>query len=238
MSLKIQPLPGFTLFALPLFAALIALGVWQLDRLHWKLALIAEMNTNMHAPAIPIRQALLLPPASREYRRVALQGRFLNAKEALVFAANRQGEAVYHVVTPMQFDDGAIYLVDRGIVPPSLRNPSARASGEMEGEQHVTGIVRTPDPPGPFTPQPDLAQRVWYARDTKSIAASDHIGLASPVIVEADATPNPGGWPKGGQTVVDLPNNHLQYAITWFLMAAALFVFYFVFHRARGRLSF
>jgi surfeit locus 1 family protein len=57
------------------------------------------------------------------------------------------------------------------------------------------------------------------------------------VIVEVDATPNPGGWPKGGQTIVTLPNDHLQYAITWFLLAAALVVIYFAYHRARGRLT-
>jgi surfeit locus 1 family protein len=127
-------------------------------------------------------------------------------------------------------------MIDRGLVPPALRDPATRVPSLLKGEQRVMGVLRTPDSPGPFTPAPDLARKVWYARDLKGIALALHIRLAAPIVVEADAAPNPGGWPLGGQTVVSLPNDHLQYAITWFLLAAALVIVYFAYHRARGRL--
>ena len=78
---------------------------------------------------------------------------------------------------------------------------------------------------------------MWFARDVSAIAAADGVTLRAPVVVEADATPNPGGWPKGGQTVVSLPTNHLQYAITWYLMALGLIAVYLVYHRQKGRLG-
>ena len=78
-------------------------------------------------------------------------------------------------------------------------------------------------------------KHIWYARDLAGMAAADGVKLAAPVVIEADATPNPGGLPVGGQTVVDFPNNHLQYAITWFGLAAGLIGVYFAYHISRGR---
>ena len=115
--------------------------------------------------------------------------------------------------------------------------PAARRAGILEGEQRISGVWRTPDAPGLFTPQPDIAQHVWYARDVRGIERALHLKLAAPVLVEAAAAPVRGGWPKGGQTVVQLRNEHLQYAITWFLLAASLVVVYFAYHRAQGRLG-
>lgn len=235
MRLFFRPLPRLTLFCVPVFFLLIGLGVWQLQRLHWKLGLIAEMNGHLHAAPLSLDEMLKLPAEEAQYRRVALDGHFENDRESYVFAATDNGLASYHVVTPFVLDDGRALFVDRGIVPPMLRNPQTRRAGLLTGEQHVVGIWRTPDPPGFFTPQPDLKNRVWYSRDIAGMAKSLGMQPAAPVIVEADATPVRGGWPKGGQTIVSLPNDHLQYALTWFLMAGALVVVYFAYHRAQGR---
>jgi surfeit locus 1 family protein len=105
------------------------------------------------------------------------------------------------------------------------------------GDQRVTGVWLTPFPANLSPPKRFLKKRLWFARDVKAMAALDHLTLVAPVVVEADASPNPGGWPKGGQTVVSLPNNHLQYAITWYLMALGLLAVYLVWHRQKGRLG-
>ena len=233
-----RPLPTFTVFAVPLLAALIALGVWQLQRLHWKLGLIAAINGHLHDAPLSLDAVLKLPQQDAQYRRVALDGHFENDRESYIFAATDDGYPSYHVVTPFETGDGRIVLVDRGIVPPSLREPMTRRAGLLTGVQHVVGIWRTPDPRGFFTPAPDLKNRVWYSRDIARMANALGIKPIAPVIVEADAIPVPGGWPKGGQTVVSLPNDHLQYALTWFLMALALVVVYLAYHRSQGRLGF
>lgn len=235
--MRFRPLLVPTLWFAAMLLTLAGLGTWQLERLHWKEALIARMNANLSAPALSLDEIAKLPTADAQYRRVTLTGRFDHAHEAYAFATAEGGEPVYHVLTPLILKDGKALIVDRGMIPQSLRDPATRAAGQVSGPQHVTGIWRTPDAANSFTPKPDSQKRLWFARDVVAIAAADGVILRAPVIVEADATPNPGGWPKGGQTVVSLPNNHLQYAITWYLMALGLIAVYLVYHRQKGRLG-
>jgi surfeit locus 1 family protein len=237
MRFYFRPLLKPTLWTLPFFVTLIWLGAWQIERLHWKLGLIAEVNSNLTAPPIALDRALALGPESAQYHRVALAGTFDNSKEAYVFTTGENGEPVFHVVTPFALAGGGMLLVDRGFIPQTLRDPKTRAAGQLAGPQHIVGVWRIPDAPGAFTPAPDMARRIWYARDIAGIARADGIALAAPVIVEADSTPNPGGWPKGGQTIVNFPNDHLQYAITWFMLAAGLLAVYLAYHRSKGRLG-
>jgi surfeit locus 1 family protein len=232
-----RPLWKFTALMLPLFMGCVALGVWQLERLQWKLALVAQVNHNFAAPPISADRALAIGTQGAQYHRVTLTGHFDNSKEAYIFATDASGAPAYHIITPFTLRDGRTLLVDRGIVPEGLRDPRTRTAGELDGQQHVTGVWRTPDAPGLFKPAPTLAERIWYARDVTGIAKADRIKLAAPVIVEADATPNPGGWPKGGQTVVTFRNEHLQYAITWFAFAAVILGGWIAFHISRGRLK-
>jgi len=231
-----RPLPALSIACALLFAFLIGLGVWQLQRLHWKLDLIAAVNRNMAAAPITLDQALALGPAA-QYRRVALQGRFNNSREAYVFGTGVEGAPVFHVIVPFETDDGRVLLVDRGIVPRDMRNPATRPDGINNGESRLVGVWHDPEPPGAFTPPPDMAKRIWYSRNVGGMARVDHEVLAANVLIEADATPNPGGWPRGGQAVVNFRNEHLQYAITWFLMAAALLGVYLAYHASRGRLG-
>jgi len=230
-----RPYPGFTLFAVIMFAILCGLGIWQLERLSWKLALIARVNGHMVAAPVPLAEALKLDADAVQYRRVALSGRFDHRKEAFVFTTDATGDPVYHVLTPFITDDGRILLVDRGEVPKERLAPASRVN--PPGERHIVGVWRVPDPPGLFTPAPDAAHRIWYARDVAGIARADHIRLAAPVLIEADAAPNPGGWPKGGRTVVTFRNEHLSYAITWFGLAAAMLGVWLAYHISKGRLG-
>jgi surfeit locus 1 family protein len=234
--IRFRPQPGFTLLCLPLFALLIGLGVWQLERLQWKLHLIAQIEHNMRAPAISLDQALKLGVAQAQYRRVMLAGRFDNAKENYLYTTGPEGRPVYHLLTPLVPGSGGAVMVDRGYVPVALRDPASRPATEPAGNAHIVGILRTPDKPGFFTPSPDLRHRVWFARDVEGMAQRDHLRLVAPVVLEAVATDG-AKWPRGGQTRVALPNDHLQYALTWFLLAAVLAVVYIAWHRAHGRLG-
>jgi surfeit locus 1 family protein len=238
MKLRFRPYPGFTVFAAIMFIILCGLGVWQLQRLQWKLNLIATVERNMRARAIPLGDDGGIPvwETYAEYMHVSVHGRFDNSREAYVFTTDGQGDPVYHVLTPFLTPDGHTYLVDRGMVPKDRLSPATRRAGMIEGDTHLTGFWRTPDPPGYFTPAPDPIHRIWYARDVRAIAKADGIRLAAPTLIEADAFPNPGGWPKGGQTVVTFRNEHLSYAITWFGLAAAMLGIWIAYHVSKGRL--
>jgi len=235
--LTFRPYPGLTIASLIAFLILCGLGFWQLERLQWKLDLIATVERNMAAPPMTLADSLGRDPQAIQYRSVTLTGVFDNARESYSFSTSAGGEGIYHVITPFTTDDGHVLLVDRGVVPQGRLDPATRKEGDPPGETEVTGIWRVPDPPGAFTPDPDRARRIWYARDVAAIAAANDLKLAVPALIEADATPNPGGFPRGGQTVVTFRNQHLGYALTWFGFAACLIGVWLAYHISKGRLA-
>lgn len=237
--LRFKPYPGMTIACAILFAILCGLGVWQLERLQWKLALIAEVNARTHAAPVTVDVVRGLGEAA-QYRRVTLRGTFNHAQENYVFATATGGDPVYHVLTPFLVADGTArhwLMVDRGAVPKGRLDPASREAGNVAGLTTVTGIWRTPDAPGLFTPAADVAHRVWYARDLAAMARTDGIALQAPVVIEADATPNPGGWPRGGQTVVEFRNQHLSYAVTWFGLALCLLGVWLAYNISKARIT-
>lgn len=225
-----------TLFVAPGLALLIGLGLWQIARLHQKEALIASVQAGLNSAPEPLNQLLAGDVASAEWHHVRISGRFLHDKEQYLFAQGPMGATGVQVVTPFVQPDGKIVLVDRGFVPDGLRDPARRAGGQVAGPVSLTGVVRLADKPGAFTPAADLKTRLWFVRDIPAMAKVAGVS-AVPVLIDADATPNPGGWPLGGQTRIDIPNDHLQYAVTWFALALALLGVYFVYHHSRGRLT-
>ena len=234
-----RPYPGFTLFAALMIAFLCGLGVWQVQRLHWKLDLIARIQAGLTAPARPFATVWSGAQgdfSALDYKKVVLRGHFLNAQEVYFFATGSGGVPDYHVLTPFVTMAGTV-LVDRGAVPAERLLPDTRKAGQPQGDVAVTGILRKPDAPTLFTPPPDKIRRVTYTRHPDTVAAAFALPPLLPMFLEADATPNPGGWPKGGQTVIDLPNNHLSYAVTWFGLAAGMFGVWLAYHISKGRLA-
>jgi surfeit locus 1 family protein len=232
--IRFRPLLAPTLWFLPGVALLIGLGVWQIQRLQEKEALIASVEAGMKAPPVPLADALKLGAAA-EYHHVRLRGHFLHDKELYVFSQGPMGAVGVDVVTPLVQESGDTVLVDRGFVPEQLRKPQTRATGQVAGDVALTGVLRLSQEPGLFTPVPDRQTRLWFVKNVPEMAAA--AGVTTPsVIIEADAAPNPGGWPVGGRTQIDFPNDHLQYAITWFGLALALTAVYLLYHRSKGRL--
>lgn len=237
--MKFRPLWGVTLAFLPAFALLVGLGVWQLERREWKLSLIDEMTAQLSLP--PVSLAALERAQARgesvNYRPVVVSGRFDHTRELHLFRTSREGAGGYHIITPLLRDDGPPVLVDRGFVPPSRLDPVTRAQGNVASMITLRGIARASEKPGPFTPQNRADENLWFVRDAAAMGATLGLPAVEPFFIDADATPNPGGSPQGGQTVVTLRNPHLGYAFTWFGLAGALTFVYLAYHRAHGRLG-
>jgi surfeit locus 1 family protein len=215
--------------ALGAVAFLFALGSWQLQRMVWKRGVIAEREARLAAPptALP-REAI--DPAAWEFRRVALEGRMRHDREIQLYGRRLQhGTPGYHILTPVETASGAI-LVDRGWVPIDRRAPASRAEGQVPGEIRVVGIARAPRPKAAFVPDNDPAKNQWFWVDLPAIAAATGLALRE-VLVEADATANPGGYPEGGQTRSELADNHLAYAFIWYSLSLACAVIYWLFRR-------
>jgi surfeit locus 1 family protein len=210
---------------LVLTAAFIALGVWQVQRLHWKLDLIARVEARVHASATTAPgpdQWNSINAADDEYRRVRAAGLFLNDDEAEVYAVTDLGPG-YWVMTPLKVADGTIIFVNRGFVPTSRRNRTTRMEGNPTGQVTITGLLRLSEPRGTLLRSNVPADERWYSRDVAAIARSRSLTNVAPYFVDADAAPNPGGLPVGGLTQLVFPNSHLVYAVTWFAMAAMSF---------------
>jgi surfeit locus 1 family protein len=225
-----------TMFAVPAFLLLVGLGIWQLQRLQWKEGLIAERQAATHAAPAPLPQSREISP-DMAFRHVFVRGVFRNAKEILVYAAPRAGMAGFDVLTPLVEASGRVVFINRGFVPPGLRDPAMRAAGEIAGPVEVKGLLRLPPKAKPnwFVPDNDPRRGRWFWVDLKAMAAADRLPLDKvlPFYIDADATPNPGGWPRGGLTHITLPNHHLQYALTWFFLAIALLMIYVLAHCER-----
>jgi surfeit locus 1 family protein len=219
-----SPLARFAVFAtlLLVIAGLTGLGVWQLERRVWKLGLIARVDARVHAAPIAPPAPADWPKISAEqdeYLRVHAAGHFLNGHETDVQALTALGPGFW-VLTPFKTDQGFIVLVNRGFVPPERLPPTAH--GAVNGETSVTGLLRMTEPHGRFLRPNDPAQDRWYSRDVAAIAAARGLTGIAPYFIDAEAGPDPEAWPRGGLTVLDFPNNHLLYALTWFSLALML----------------
>lgn len=208
---------------------LLGLGTWQLQRLAWKTALMDEIRSRQAMEPMPLPATIADPPALR-FRKVSVQGTFDHGREIHLFAHTKRGNLGYQVITPLQQADGTWVLVNRGWVPDARKDAATRAEGQVAGPVSITGTARPTWNRHMFLPDNNAATNHWFFGDIPAMAA--HLGLSvAPVFVEADATPNPGGLPLGGQTPTDnISNNHLQYALTWYMLAVALVGVYFVYH--------
>jgi surfeit locus 1 family protein len=197
-----------------------ALGAWQVERLAWKEALIARVDARIHAAPVAApgpSEWTGLTRENAEYRRLQVRGRVDPARQVLVAATTDLG-AGYWVLAPLRMADGTALLVNRGFVPPEQRRAIATPAGEVQ----VVGLLRFSEPAGGFLRSNVPAEGRWYSRDVQAIAAAQGLqGPFAPYFIDAQSVDGAaGGWPRPGLTVVQFPNSHLGYALTWFALAA------------------
>jgi surfeit locus 1 family protein len=211
---------------------MLALGAWQTQRLSWKAGEQAYRDARIAAEPIAL-PAVVEDPAALFYRRVWVEGTFRHAEEMLLAARSHRRQLGFQVITPLARADGTGLLVNRGWVPLERKEPAHRPAGQVEGTVRVEGIVVPGGHDGWFVPDNHPEQRVWFWVDLASL--SEAAGLPPQgFILDAGPAPNPGGVPIGGQTVVELRNEHFSYMITWYCLAIGLGVIYWLFMR-RGR---
>jgi surfeit locus 1 family protein len=219
-----------TLMTLAGLVILIGLGVWQLDRKVWKENLITTLNTRLgRAPEdLPPRASWAqLREDKEEFRRVVFPAEFLDGEEALVYTAGSplrpdvKGPG-YWVFAPARLAGGSIILVNRGFVPADRKDPGTRTEGAPHGVIDIVGVLRWPETRNSFTPADDPKNNVWFLRDSNSIAKFKTWATVAPFYIDQEGPAPAGALPKPGKLEVRLPDNHLQYAITWFGLALAL----------------
>ena len=241
LRISFRPTLWASLVAFAVLTVLLGFGTWQIQRLHWKEALIAERQARASAPAIPL-PAVIEAPEFLEHRRVTVTGRYLHARELYWGGRPRRGVVGFGVVTPFVLADGRGLLVHRGWVPPERKDPASRAADQPAETVELEALVRRGGWNGStwFRPDNAPADNYWYWIDVPAMAA--RAGLAHPVseiyldlLGAAPGGAVSGGWPIAAAAPAMIINNHLAYAITWYGLAAVLLVIYVIFHSTRER---
>jgi len=230
-----------TLFTVSALAVLLSLGTWQWQRMLWKQEIIANLvQAGDRLPkdygALDVK-ALPGGEAGR-YTPIQATGRFRHDEEVYVFWT-RGSQAGYLVLTPFQPDNGKPLLVNRGFVPERLITPETRREGQLTGSLTVRGLlVGARGSESIFTPDPDVAKRIWFEIAPGDIAEKLGIDVLRTHTLAADDAPNPGGWPKGQsvrERITAIPNRHLEYAMTWWGLALTLIGVYVAYAWSRMR---
>ena len=196
------------LFGLLGCAILIALGSWQLQRLAWKQGILAQISARL--TDTPVALPALPDPAGDKYLPVRVTGRFTGS-EIDVLASLKEVGAGYRVIAAFRTDDGRMILIDRGFLP-----EDQRARPRLATTAAIVGTLHWPDETDSFTPPPDAAREIWFARDVPAMAAKLQ---TEPVLIVAREATGDGITPLPVDTQ-GIPNNHLNYALTWFSLAA------------------
>ena len=233
-------IPGlFTAISLIILAAL---GAWQWRRRGEKLDLIATVQDRIGRAPVPFPAVAEWPKldlAPLSYLPVSLTGTFDHGREAHVFFSlspkiNGIGGPGYLIFTPFHLNAGGTVLINRGFVPMENKAAASRAAGQSAGEQTITGLVRLPEPRGSFSGADDPVKNVYYVRDPMALAAALQLGPVAPVMVDLKTPAPPGGLPLPGVTQINIPNNHWQYAMTWWGLGLVLLVIFVIYARGKA----
>ncbi len=222
-----------TLMTVPAVIIMLGLGVWQLQRLQWKTEIMERIAERTAQAPANFEGGLTWDESKDEYRRIRLRGSFVHDQELYLAARSRNNNVGFHVITPFVLTNGMAVLVNRGWVPSERRDPAKRAEGQIKGETDVVALVRLTQKQGMMQPDNDPAKNVWFYVDVEEMKKASGVATEIDYWFEADATPNPGGFPIGGQTRISLPNDHLQYAVTWFVFAVTLTVIFLIYSYRR-----
>ncbi len=238
---------GFALFTLFLTAVLLALGFWQLQRRIAKHELVAALTERLaDAPVAlpPPAQWAGLNPARDEFRRVSFTATYAALPDAMVYSSgsavrkDASGPGTWAFL-PARLPGGETVVIDAGFVENTMqdRGVEDRAVKKLVTGQPValTGYLRFPEPPGWLTPAENRDKRLWFVRDHRAIASALGWGAVAPFYVDLELPVPENGVPRPGPLDVHLKDDHLQYAVTWFLLAGAVLIAFAVWARGRRR---
>jgi surfeit locus 1 family protein len=211
--------------AVAMLVALLALGTWQVERLRWKLGILAQIAHAEASPAVP------LPPQPDPFMKVQVRGQLRDDLAATYGAEVRDmptGTLLgTQLIEPLERNDGDPILVDRGWVPDKRPHPIPLPPGDVTLE----GYVRPSDTPSLFSASDNPAARQFFTLNAPAIGAAIGLPRVAPFFLVAMGAPPPDGYPEPARHLPRPPNNHLSYAITWYGLAVALVVIFVLWAR-------
>lgn len=228
-------------FALSAIAVFVALGSWQITRKAWKEDLIRTVDERLNGSPLalpPSTQWPTLTQTNDEFRRVTLRGEFFGREARVYTGGPGLREDVkspgYYVFAPMRLPDGGILVVNRGYVSNPQPNAGTAPAAHPEGPVDIIGVLRWPQQPGWFDTEHSAGSDLWFVRNPLAMAVQNEWGGVAPFYLEQEAPVPPGGVPRPGKIRVNLRNDHLQYALTWYSLAIVVVVLSVFWLRSRS----
>jgi surfeit locus 1 family protein len=232
--MRFRPTFWPTVITAAALAVTVGLAIWQgFYRLDEKTRLIEELQTRGAGPVIPLPLDDRIPAEDLVFRPVSVTGHYMHEAEMRLLNRVSKGIPGMNLVTPFRrADGGPTLLIDRGWVP--LDWPGTPTAGDGDEPVTVTGIVREPEKPGFFTPGNDTDRNQWYSIDLSEMAGSAGVlPFVDYYLYATGESSAPGDYPASNEWRMELPNNHLSYAITWATLAIAILVIYVIYHLRR-----
>lgn len=240
-------MPTFWTFIL--LCALITLGTWQMRRLHWKTEILNHIHRNTALEPVDMDRVINdMQPDKWDYRRMTMKGHFLYDLEMHLIPRTFNGQPGYHLITPFQLESGALVLVNRGWVRSNAPYETIKRPQET---LRILGTIATFQKKGFFTPENNFEKREIFYVEAPNIAKNFNLVTLLPFyIIEDPSAPsvsesetmeapseNQGDtgasdlkiFPKALGISLNIPNNHLAYALTWYSLAVVLLILYSIF---------
>ena len=212
---KLIPFVSFVIALLKL----LSLSLWQVKRLVWKTNLIEQRVSNFEGE--PKNLFDIKKPNENEFKKVFIEGQLLNNFEFFMPALSKNGNNGFHIIVPMEIEKKKLILFDTGWVPLFKKEKNKRLNNLIKEKKIFTAVIRLPGRKGYFQPDNDNIKNFWFFVEPKLMEETISMKLENRFYLEA-VDNGPNGYPLGNQTRIYLRNNHLQYAITWFLIALSL----------------
>ncbi len=197
------------------------MGTWQLYRLQWKQDLISQIDKGLKNSPIQYSSTL-----DKNYQRVQLNGRYIFEKQIYLYSLNEKGEPGYDVITPFKTVKKENVLVNRGWINKEKKNNLPMVSSDA----NIIGMLRAANRKNLFTPENDLEENIWFYLDLREIEKITGIKFSNYIVYLEDKNII---LPKPKKITIDLPNNHLKYAITWYSISISILFYYLYFRKKK-----
>ena len=224
VNLKLKRAYLFQLFVIIFVTIFCALGTWQLYRLQWKLELISEITFGLDSSPIEYSNSI-----EKNYQRVSAKGKFNTDKQIYLYSLNDNGKPGYDVITPFRTNKNENVLINRGWIKKELKN-NPIINKNIEVEQKIVGLLRKIYKPNIFKPDNDLKNNIWFSINLEDLKVTSGERFNEFVIFLED---NQAKTPLPKKISIDVPNNHLKYAITWYAISISIIFYYLYFRRKK-----
>ena len=219
VKIELKKLLLFNIFVFFFITVFCSLGTWQLYRLQWKQNLINQISDGLKST--PIRYSKSI---KKNYQRVFLKGTYNFSKQIYLYSLNEKGQPGFDVITPFKTLTNENILVNRGWINKELKNKSTI---NLKKDNKIQGLLKKNMKKNIFKPDNNIKENMWFSinlADVKEFTGKDFTNFIVYLEDKKIILPSPK------KISIDVPNNHLKYAITWYSISISI-LFYFLYFR-------